>query len=439
MEKRNATEKERGVLRPVALAVMLATLGLVASCDLVDKIDDLFDFAQDTRQSTENVLRDALDALDRNSAAWQQVLRDAQEKLTDDAQSTIRNELNDILQRGIAAAGGEFRCNTDFVADRVRAAVQRLLARVTGKPVPPLEPGLCNVIPLAIDRSLVPGRVNRVEFYGYDFDRTDIRARLVNSNGKRDITTHLSKPTHYHMVLNLGGNGVPLSGKSQKIRVFYGSEMLSELPVIQPATPICKTDVVEVGGATSTSSTSTGSARTENIITYMPPHTRGDKDFYGHGPKVDTSVRLIRKPDGSGVTVRLHMKARETKKDWTTAEGTSEFPFYTPPQGWRVESIEGPTFFHHSYTDNDHTEDVFNFGSGGPVKRITYRGDHKGKDAGVHTQMEVAFNPVRIHLVETANCVSPSTVRMLEKTRMISPDLLRSLKLRLPPMRPFHP
>lgn len=424
MEKRNATEKERGVLRPVALAVMLATLGLVASCDLVDKIDDLFDFAQDTRQSTENVLRDALDALDRNSAAWQQVLRDAQEKLTDDAQSTIRNELNDILQRGIAAAGGEFRCNTDFVADRVRAAVQRLLARVTGKPVPPLEPGLCNVIPLAIDRSLVPGRVNRVEFYGYDFDRTDIRARLVNSNGKRDITTHLSKPTHYHMVLNLGGNGVPLSGKSQKIRIFYGSEMLSELPVIQPATPICKTRVANAAIGT---------------ITYMPPHTHGDRDFYGHGPKVDASVRLIRKPDGSGVTVRLHMKARETKKDWTTAEGTSEFPFYTPPQGWKVESIEGPTFFHHSYTDNDHTEDVFNFGGGGLVKRITYRGDHKGKDAGVHTQMEVAFNPVRIHLVETANCVSPSTVRMLEKTRMISPDLLRSFKLRLPPMRPVHP
>ncbi len=401
----------------VLLGLMLSMIA-IGSCDLKDKLDDLNDTAQNATQSAENVLRDALDALDRNSSNWQQVIRDAQSKLTEDAQSTIRNELNDILQRGIAAVGGEFRCNTDFVANRVRGAVQRLLAKITAQPIPPLEPGLCNVVPLAIDRSLVPQRLNNIAFYGYDFDRTDIRARLINSNGQRDVSASLSKPTHYHMVLNLGGNGVPLTDKSQKVKIFYANTLLSELPVIQPATPVCKTKVITVPGST---------------ITYMPPHTRGDREFDGHGPKVSSSIRLEKKTDGSAVTVRLSMRAVETKSDWSTAEGSKVLTFYTAPSGWKVDSIEGETQFVHSYIDGDHTDDVFNFGAGSLVNRITYRGDHKGKDAGVYTQMEAHFNPVRLQLVETANCVSPKALKTLKKEKLISPQLLRSLEFRLPP------
>lgn len=72
---------------------------LIAGCSIGDKIDKLTDKVSDVAGDTVATLDNAIDALDRNSASWQSVLQDTTTKLTDEAQSTIRNEVSDLLNR----------------------------------------------------------------------------------------------------------------------------------------------------------------------------------------------------------------------------------------------------------------------------------------------------------------------------------------------------
>jgi hypothetical protein len=85
------------------------------------------------------------------------------------------------------------------------------------QPIPDKEPALCNIVPLAIDASLVPDRLRWLEFYGYDFDTTPIQVFLQDTDYRYDVSQFLQMPTHYHLTLNLGSTGVPISPKSQKL------------------------------------------------------------------------------------------------------------------------------------------------------------------------------------------------------------------------------
>ena len=384
------------------------SLSLLVSCDFSGVSNKI----EEATQSTESILLDALDALERNSSSWQDVLQDTITKLTSDTQSTIRNELNAILQRGIAATGSEFRCNADFIGQRVRQSIERIVARLTGKTPAAIVPGICQVVPLAIDRALVPGRLNVVEFYGYDFDQATVTATLLNKTGSINVSTKLDKPTHYHMTLNLGGNGVPLSDKSERVQIKVGTQILSTIGVIQQSLPVCQTKDATFNRST--------------YLSYTPPRVgSGDTEFDGNGPTITGKAEWINK--GSRVDVRLYMSAKETKSDWSAAKGTLTEIYYTPPSGWRVESIVGGLLSQKSYTDSNHIEDRFGMGPGGPVKEFVFRGDHGGKDVGTYTGMEVKFNPLVVKLVQVANCLSPEEAQSLKKLHLLSPEVIRSL------------
>src|SRR5215510_9908787 len=57
---------------------------------------------------------------------------------------------------------------------------------------------------------------------------------------------------------------------------------------------------------------------------FIPPLVQGDADYKGHGPdtylRVDLEVR-----NDTEVWAQVYMKARETKGDFTTAEGTEQY------------------------------------------------------------------------------------------------------------------
>lgn len=54
---------------------------------------------QDQIAKTNGILTNAINALGNQSADWQFILQDTVNKLTDSAQSTIRNEVSNTLQR----------------------------------------------------------------------------------------------------------------------------------------------------------------------------------------------------------------------------------------------------------------------------------------------------------------------------------------------------
>lgn len=381
---------------------------LISGCDIIDETPII-----DTMQKSVNVLDDAIDELQQTSADWQKVLTEAQNKLTEDAQSTIRNEIANVASRSVAQSGVELRCDADFITERVRQALLRIRAKILKQEVPPVEPGLCQVVPLAVDRTLVPARISILEFYGYDFDQgTGLKVFHESAGGRQDVTNMLDRPTHYAMTLRFGANGVQLDEKSVRVALEWGGKTISTIAVIQPPTPVCRSKVVPF---------------TPVSITFVPPYAgRGDKDFYGHGPNVSAYVRLITQPDI--LKARVYMRAIETKSNWTEATGTKEFDLYNPEPGWRIDRVVGPATTSYNYTDSNHEIDFFNLGSGGPAKRFAFVGDTDGDEAGTRTKIDVDFNRLQIEETEIANCVSARAVQTLKATNMISPIVYKRLK-----------
>ncbi len=393
------------------LALALAAAGQVlsgSSCDCLG----LGQFKDPLLQAVD-VLDDAIDALQTASADWQKVLQDAQQKLTDDAQSTIRNELATLASRSIAQAGVELRCDAAFLRARIRQALQGIRARLLGQTVPKLEPALCQVVPLGVDRALVPDRLKQVEFYGYDFDTDQtLRVWLERAGQPRlDVTGTLDRPTHYAMTLKFGATGVQLDDRSERFALEWEGRTISTIAVIQPATPVCQADLAKLDGLE---------------VTWRPPRAgSGDADFKGHGPEVTSSVTLV--PAPGVLRARVHLKARETKKDWTEASGSNDFELYRPPSGWAIERLPGATSASHQYTDSNHGEDRFELG-GGLVKRLVYVGDTDGKEAGTRTQVTVSFNRIPVELRQTTDCVPETAVRFLKYRGLLSPAALLRLE-----------
>jgi hypothetical protein len=255
--------------------------------------------------------------------------------------------------------------------------------------MPEVEPALCQVVPLAVDRSLVPTRVAQIEFYGYDFtEATNLSVFLERSTGSRqDVTAFLDRPTHYAMTLKFGADGVQLNDNSRRIVLEWNGQRISTIGIIQPGVPNCEMKII---------------AFTPSNITFTPKHQKGDENFDGHGPKIEASVTL--KPYQHKLDVFVYMKAKETTKDYTTASGSKVYTIYTPDPGWSIAAIVGRRSTSHKYTDTNHQKDSFDQGSGGPVRRFTYVGDTDGDESGTRTQVEVTFNELRIQLRQTGNC-----------------------------------
>ncbi|MCI0579339.1 MAG: hypothetical protein L0332_19355 [Chloroflexi bacterium] len=391
--------------RTVVMGGLLLLLSLLPGCGAFKGISNTIDESTD---KTVAVLDEAIVDLADESADWQIVLQDTIAQLTDETQQTLRNDITNLLRRAPAVVGAEFRCDVDFVRLRVRQDLIRIRASLLGIELEPKEPTFCSVVPLAVDAALVPSDLNLVEFYGYDFDTTPVQVLMRNGNQDIDVSSFLDRPTHYHMTLNLGGNGVQLSPDSQRFVLRWNDQEISTIAVIQPATPVCGTETREFKPA---------------AISYLPPHTRGDREYSGNGPRVTASVELVY--TDTSVNAVVTMTAEETKSDWTTASGSETFTLYTPDPGFKIQQIVGEVNSSFNYIDSDHEDDVF--AGSGPVASYTFSGDDEGSDAGVHTAVTMTFNQIRVELIEDKNCVSPLAVRMLELQLLISPATLNTL------------
>ncbi len=133
--------------------------------------------------------------------------------------------------------------------------------------------------------------------------------------------------------------------------------------------------------------------------TYMPPKSNphGDADYGGNGPSVTVIATVYFTK--SYVHLRVYMRARETKQDWTEASGTHVFELQAAPSKCVITGIKlgGP---HNqaklTYTDNNHAPDTFKFSSASAIDTMTVVGDTNGPDAGVRTKVTVRVKPFKI-------------------------------------------
>jgi hypothetical protein len=126
-------------------------------------------------------------------------------------------------------------------------------------------------------------------------------------------------------------------------------------------------------------------------VEFIPPHTRGDRDFGGHGPRILCNARLqIR--NRREIWAEVFMHAEETKSDWTTASGSDDFLLHTNDRP--IAAILTDTFSACTYTDSNHEEDVVAQSAGELVSQFKFVGDTRGDEAGTRTRVLLIFNPI---------------------------------------------
>ncbi|MEA1893717.1 MAG: hypothetical protein U9N36_00665 [Euryarchaeota archaeon] len=123
----------------------------------------------------------------------------------------------------------------------------------------------------------------------------------------------------------------------------------------------------------------------------IPPHVGGDREFAGHGPRVWVSARLsVRNSDE--LWVRVWMRAKETKRDWTEAAGSANYMIYEHDRP--IHQILSGNYSQDYYLDTDHGVDFLTQAPGELVRQFECVGDTRGKEAGTRTGVRVHFNPI---------------------------------------------
>jgi hypothetical protein len=136
--------------------------------------------------------------------------------------------------------------------------------------------------------------------------------------------------------------------------------------------------------------------------TIFPVWTRGDQDFKGSGPRIESSARIY--VANGQLRVRICMTAKETQEDWTTASECSDRVLYDGnAEGKPVLGIAPNQDTSSEYIGVDDDEEVLVTESKDDrelVKSFEVMGDTQGPDAGISTYTTFRFNPINILIAE---------------------------------------
>ncbi len=402
-------------IAPLFCLSILAGLNTGASC-----LGGLPDAATNAVTDATLSIDNAVSQIQASSSSWQTALTQLEANLSKDAQTTLSNEVGTLIQGSIGVANAGIFCTVDFIGVRVIQALGRLKAELLGQAAPSdLSPATCEVAPAAIDFALYQeNRIGTVNLYGYDLD-APMALKLVTGAVTTDVTADITRPSHYQITINLGSNGVKLTAQSQRLDLVATADPthpVSSIAVVQPVTPVCEVKTLPPVALAK--------------ISFQPPKVgNGDNDFAGHGPAIRATEDLS--ISAGVVHSSLFMDAKETQGDWTEVEGTRTGIVYSPDPGWSVTTIAGPLHSEYSYTDSNHTDDVFSPGSG-PVDNFDFVGDTGDDDVG-RTGVTVTFKPLSVTVTQVGNCVTQTAAQMLIKQNLLKPETLERLKPLLGP------
>jgi len=337
---------------------------------------------------------------DTESAAWRQTVDETSKMLVKEGQSTIANELNNVVQRGIAATGVEVRCNIDFIRGRVAQDIRSLISKLNGKPVPVTSPAFCQITPDTVDLNLPSDRLTAIHLTGYDFDHSGssgagLRLFLEGGSGVRtDVSAWLSTSTHYAAVIALRPEvrAQLRAGRSLSL-TWNGAPIGSTIPIIPPKPIVVDREVRPAD------------------MEYVPPRVRGDADFdTGDDEKIKVDLRTEARLQGNAIQVRVHMRGEEwdvkhnkPQSDFTTVDGWSDWrTVFTAGTGETIEQILTPLAHTHNLfvgrTDEGRPVPAPTFPSGELVRQYEVHGDTGGNEAGTYTNVKVYFNAIKYRL-----------------------------------------
>ena len=387
--------------RHAALPILLAAL-VLSDCG-IGKITNSIDQAV-------NVIDRGIDNINHDSTRWQSTLREVADQLPKDVQSTIRNEMSQLVERSIAKTGVEFRCDVDFLAQRAKQGLERIKAMLLNQQPGPVSPSFCHVSPGTLNINAPPQSRSTIELAGYDMDQNDQKGHTLKVFLFSDRTgesiplteDRIGRTTHYLLTLNVTGSDLETLIRNKqisKLRVSWNDTAagLPEVLVIQRVAQR-KTVTVPLGE-----------------ITHVPSRAGGDADFDTDGGNpLDYSVTGESRVDGNRILVRVHLRGRERQPDNTTVDSWTDWQVaYNAPLGWKIVSCTPLGGSNRSGSITDHGVLSLKLPQGEVVSRFEIFGDRPDDEAGSYTRVIVFFNPATVVLEE----LIPS--KLLEPVRCI--------------------
>lgn len=149
----------------------------------------------------------------------------------------------------------------------------------------------------------------------------------------------------------------------------------------------------------------------------------GDRDFGGNGPQIKITCQLMISADRKKLQAVVYMQAKETRDNWTMAEGTQIIPVFVCNPSQTIQSVNGTSGFTKmdiTVSDNNGHDDQFFLANGvaaitraqnsfwrvengiqdpSGVELVRIVGDTNGDEAGTKTGVEIFFSPISLKLI----------------------------------------
>jgi hypothetical protein len=336
------------------------------------------------------------------SGNWQSVLHQVAQDLPHDVSAIIQTDVQNLATRSVQAAGIEFKCSVDFLADRAVASLQGIKDALLHHTAPaPQAPTFCLLAPSQLDLNVPPDKWAVVTISGYDMDHADPSGRAVrfllldDANHETELPeSRIGRSTHYSITLNLGAMARDIYQQHvNKLITRWNGERqkVNELVVIS-FTPQRRDVLVPHS----------------NGPKYVPPRIGGDGDFDTHGDKpMQVTVNANLTIAGNRLQGVVCMDALEPRPDHTHAAGCdAPRTIYTADPGWRIVGFNPNGRADASALISTHQTDLAPYlidqPAGTVLERFSVWGDHDGNEAGTWTGVAPYWRQLNVTIESSA-------------------------------------
>ncbi len=368
-------------------------------CAYVDVDVQLKEFSKvirDFKTETVSVLDYGITSLNKNSADWETILDNVKNQLVNDIQSTIKVEVQNLLDQSIAMLGKELQCQMDIIGIKVKNKLERMKARLLDLPEISAVPYVCSTVPADIDMLLPASRRNSLKIFGY-FDSTNYKLILIKKSlVERDITHSIAKKSSYELDVNLGSNGIELGADDHRIELrSLDNKSGPTINVIQPVAPKCFVGEVKVIPR-----------NVANPYTFSPKRycnspCRPDLEFGSTPVEVFCDVKL--EAVGNAIYATIRMNCYERGGDNSFVIDSKRELIHRIESDRTITGFVTGTYSYHTYTNK--LDQVETHGPTGPVNEFKFNiRNSKSEDINSWTRVDIRWNEIIIKVKQVGNC-----------------------------------
>ena len=355
------------------------------SCDITDTLKTEITVV---REQAVISLNDAINTLQNQSTDWKPVLKDLETKIDKRVQDALTYNIPYITNLASQRALSSVLCVKESVKDEVLYYLQVVRAELVTGILPPLpHTKICATSQVTLDLNSPRNIRNQIVYTGYYIHTKDsIKAFLVNDTGRIEILKNrIGYPDISTITLSLTDYSDAVLTNYTHLQLTFNKDVISSIGIDKklPDPPVIET-----------------ATTWQRDIIWIPPHTNGDRDFDGSGPRMVSHVYL--KHDGTKVFAQIYLYAQETKSNWTTAAGTSQWvEIYSVKDGYRINKIKEATDYLNILRNNniDYVDSsIDDYIVETVVGRAIIVGDTTGDEAGTKTKINLNLKPFNIEI-----------------------------------------